>query len=67
MDRRSVDRLWRVLDQCRLRGGSTVTLSSEEAGVVLLEVRSLQRIVREMGTGEALLVRDVFETLGLDG
>jgi hypothetical protein len=55
------DKLWLLLE--RLAGDRLpyLTLMPEDARLVLREVSALQRIVREMGTGEALLVRDVYE------
>jgi hypothetical protein len=55
--------LWRQLGRLAAGEGLPLhlTLEPADAVIILREVQSLQRIIREMGTCEALLIRDVYE------
>jgi hypothetical protein len=53
--------LWSQLDMLAAGWTKDLTITVEDARRIMREVRALQRIIREMGTGEALLVRNVYE------
>lgn len=59
--------LWLHMESLSRGVFSRMTITTAEAQLIMREIAALQRIVREMGTGEALLVHDVRESLGMRG
>lgn len=57
--------LWLALQRLSEGWTKDLTITTRDAQLIMREVRALQRIIREMGTGEALLVKDVRESLGV--
>ena len=57
--------LWRELHELAAGELDGMELDRWDARLIVREVLALQRVIREMGSGEALLVRDVREELGV--
>lgn len=57
--------LWLAMERLAEGWSRDLTITVGDAQLIMREIRALQRIIREMGTCEALLVHDVRESLGV--
>ena len=55
--------LWEQLERLRTRKIPALALAPNDAEAILKEVETLQRIVQEVTSGEALLVRNVYDSI----
>jgi hypothetical protein len=53
--------LWLAMERLAEGWTKDLTITTVDAQLIMREIHALQRIVREMGTGEALLVKNVYE------